>query len=898
MLVGRGEECLRIDRLLDDARSGHGGALVVSGEPGIGKTSLLEHAAASAGDMRVVRARGVEAEASVPFVGLVDLLTPLSALASGLPGRQAEALRSALAIGPTRPVDRLAVLVGAFNLLCAAAEEQPVLALVDDAHWLDAASAEAIAFASRRIAADRVALLIATRSKGHAELPSVRPQPLTADQARALLEMRGIAPDGCEDAVRDAAGNPLALLELASADGGRFEPGHSSLEEAYARMVASLPDPCREALLLLATSRSDRPVVIRRALAGAGLTDDAFAPAEHDGLVRLEPDRLGFRHPLIRSAVYGSATGPDRRRAHDALAAACVEPELEWEQIAHRAAAATEPDEELAASVERLASDVRLRGGAIATVEWYQRAAALSDEPGARLRRLLAAADAAQTSGQGQAAKAILDDVEREGPAPEDVARVEVLRGRIEARSSSTRSASSRLLRAARRLEDADAHAAATLYIECVDPAIRAGRPQEALDASRRALDLAPHGDPLGLLARIARAASFVFLGDAAAAEQDIDAVAIDVAHTPSVKDDLQLRAYLGMTLAFAERIEAASDTLDELIDECEQSAPGALTYPLISRAWLRRTTGAWEGAQADGHRAVRLARQLGRANDECWGLSILTWIAAAQGRLDDEGLAHQRELSERLELPYQLMCVHACRGHHALAAGAVDAASEELAAALAIKRDCGIADATTHPVIGADLAEALVRCGRDDEAVAVAGALHAEAVRSDRGSALAVAERAVAVSGEDPDAHFVRAWELHAGAADPFAAARTALAWGDALRRAGRRVDSRERLEDARTRLERLGAALWEEQAASALARSGKVLRREPTQRDELTPAELEVASLVSEGKRNKEIAGALWMSEKTVEAHLSRIYRKLGVRNRVELAGRRPEPGAVAEP
>ena len=168
----------------------------------------------------------------------------------------------------------------------------------------------------------------------------------------------------------------------------------------------------------------------------------------------------------------------------------------------------------------------------------------------------------------------------------------------------------------------------------------------------------------------------------------------------------------------------------------------------------------------------------------------------------------------------------------------------------------------------------------------------------SGRVSALAVAERSLAVSGDDAEAHFARASELHANAADPFAAARTALAWGDSLRRGGRRVESRELLEEARAGLERLGATLWEEQAASALARSGKVLRREATQRDELTPAELEVASLVSEGKRNKEIAGALWMSEKTVEAHLSRIYRKLGVRNRAELAARRPGPAALVDP
>jgi DNA-binding NarL/FixJ family response regulator len=291
----------------------------------------------------------------------------------------------------------------------------------------------------------------------------------------------------------------------------------------------------------------------------------------------------------------------------------------------------------------------------------------------------------------------------------------------------------------------------------------------------------------------------------------------------------------------------------------------------------------------------VRLARQLGRANDECWGLSILTWISAAQGRLDEEMLAHQHELSNELELPYQRMCVHACRGIHALSAGVADDAATELTAALAIKREYNIADATTQPVIGADLVEALVRCGRTPEAAVEAAALHDAARRAQRDSALALAERATALVSEDGSDHFRRATELHAGTADPFARARTTLAWGDALRRGGQRSESRRMLETARAEFRRLGATPWEEQTISALARSGKVLRRETARRDELTPAELEVASLVAEGKMNKEVAGALWISEKTVEAHLSRIFRKLDVRNRAELAGRRPHAPAA---
>ena len=215
MLVGRAGECARIDLLLAEARAGRGGALVVHGEPGIGKTALLAHAADRAEDMRTVRVRGVETETSLPFAGLVDLLTPLTEHLAELPERQADAVRSALAIGPTRAADRLAVLVGGFNLLCAAAGARPLLVLVDDAQWLDAASGEAISFAARRIGADRIALLIATRQAGVDDIRAAALGPLTTAESRDVLEHRGLASESIDAAVRDAAGNPLALLELA-----------------------------------------------------------------------------------------------------------------------------------------------------------------------------------------------------------------------------------------------------------------------------------------------------------------------------------------------------------------------------------------------------------------------------------------------------------------------------------------------------------------------------------------------------------------------------------------------------------------------------------------------------------------------------------------------------------
>jgi DNA-binding CsgD family transcriptional regulator len=895
MLVGRAAECARIDLLLGAARAGLGGALVVRGEPGIGKTALLGHAAAGATDMRIVRTRGVESEVSLPFAGLADLLTPLAAHLADVPERQADAMRAALAIGAPHAADRLAVLVGSLNPLCAAAATRPLLVLVDDAHWLDPASREAIAFAARRTAADPTAILIATRDDGDDDLPDMRLPPLTPEECAAVLAGRGLDPATLAHAVGEAAGNPLALLELATPEAG-FERGRSTLEQTYARMAAALPDAARTAVTLLAASRSASPIVLARALAAEEFDEAAFSPAEAAGMVTIDAGCVGFRHPLIRSGVWAAATAAERRRAHTALAAACAEPELEWDRVAHLAAAATGPNTDLAAAVDALAADVRRRGGSTEAVAWYERAAVLSTAPADRRRRLLAAADAAVASGLHAVAGRILAEVSPECRDPGNVARAELLRGRIDARSGSTAAASRRFLRAAHALEAADPPAAAALFIESVDASIRAGRPAEALAAAGRARELVPPGTEVALSARVAEAAALVFLGDAGAAERAIDAAADAAADTPAVRADLQLRAYLGMTLAFAERVERATRVLDGLIDECEQSAPGALTYPLVSRAWLRRLCGAWPGAQADAQRAVRIAAQLGRAGDECWGLSVLTWLLAAQGRPDDDLPERQEALADGLDLPYQAMCVHACRGLGALATGAAEEAARELYAALAIKRACGIADATTQPVIGADLVEALVRCGRPQDAAAEAAALRDGATRAGRGSALALAERAQALVAADPAPHFARAWALHAGALDRFARARTALAWGDALRRAGQRVESRELLAGARSEFELLGAAAWEEQAASGLARSGQTLRRGQAGRDELTPAEIEVAGLVAEGKTNREAAAALWMSEKTVEAHLSRIYRKLGVRNRAELTARQLGAGRPA--
>jgi DNA-binding NarL/FixJ family response regulator len=690
-----------------------------------------------------------------------------------------------------------------------------------------------------------------------------------------------------EGALRSGAGNPLALLELATSPAGA---GPGRLEDTYARMAAALPDECRTAMLLLAAAGPADPVVLARAMAAQGTTQEAFEPAEQAGLVVVSDGRTDFRHPLIRSAVYGSALPRQRRDAHAALALACVEPELESERVAHAAAAATEPDEGLAEVVEDLADDVRMRGGASAAIEWYERAAALSGDRAARGRRLVTAAEVAHAGGRDDVARRVLDHLDDDVGGRERI-RADLLRGRIEARSGSTSAAGDQLLVSAERIGPG----AVQLLVESVDPLIRAGRPADALAAAEGAVAVTDDDDIVGLEARIARSAALVFLGRAAEAGTGIDEVAEACERSPQLQADLQLRAYLGMALGFAGRAERATVVLTSLIDQCEHAAIGSLTYPLISRSWVRRQVGHWDGAQADALRAVRVARTLGRESDECWGLSLLSWIGAARGRVDDDLLGRQAALADRLELPYQQLVVDAARGLHALASGAVDDAVVHLGAALDTKRRCGFSDVTTHPAVGADLVEALLRCGRSEDAGTLAAALLAEADVAATDASRAVALRAVALVDEDWRARFEEALELGEHG-DAFVAARTRLAYGGALLRAGARVDARTMLERAREQFAELGSAEWEEQAITALARSGKVLQRDPTRRDELTPTELQVASLVTEGKTNREIAGSLWVSEKTVEAHLSRIYRKLGVKNRAGLAGLRSlEPGAA---
>ncbi|HEX2588722.1 MAG TPA: AAA family ATPase [Gaiellales bacterium] len=908
MLLGRSEPLGRIEELFDHARRGDSGAVVVVGEAGVGKSTLLEHACSNAEGFTVLRCRGFESETELAFGSLGELLRPLSDGLGDLPDAQRSALAGALALGPPVAADPVTVCVAALNLLASTGDEQPRLAVVDDAQWLDRASVGVVTFLAHHLQAEGVALLIGVRSGDGAFDPRgmdvIELEGLDRSAAAELARRSGVEPAVAERLADVTGGNPLALLELAAELTDEQRTGAEPLPEpvpvigwaqhVFGRRIEGLPQQTRRALVIAAAAGGEDMLLLGRALAADGLTASDLEPAELAGLVSLQPGRFRFHHPLVASAAYHLASGPEVRSAHSAVAAAMVAEEDADARAWHRASAAIEPDASIAADMERAARGAAERGGHATAAKALHRAAMLAPEPAERVRLLLDAADAAHRGGSMPIAAAYVDEAESVGAQGEEIARAEMLRGRAEARMGSTARAVELMLSASRRLLTSEPHAAVHIMVEAVDPSIRAGHPAEAHAIAEEAARIAePIGGAAVDYAQVAVAASSVFVGDAERGSQLVTEVADRVLARPDARHDLQLRAYVGMTLAFAEEWIRARQVLGELIADCERAAPAMLPYPLVSLAWLERGTGDWAAAVTNLEVAIRRSAEGGRANDECWAHSIIGWIRAAQGRSDqmEAHAARQLELDAQLGLPYQAMTTDAARGLLALGEGDAAAAAGHLGATLERKRELGYCDATTHPIVAADLVEALVRCGD----AATAGPIAAElAQQATRPTARALAARSSALL-EDDTGLFEQAAELHELAGDRFGLARTRLLHAERLRREGQRRAARELLEQARETFAELGAAPWLARTDSEDGRSARSLRPADVARDELTESEHQVASLAVQGLQNREIAGRLFMSVKTVEAHLTRIYRKIGVRTRVELVhSYRPQAGA----
>jgi DNA-binding CsgD family transcriptional regulator len=906
VLIGRESECARLDELLDRARMGRTGALVIRGEAGIGKTALLDYAAGRAEDMTVVRALGVESEAQLEFSGLLEVCWPMRGTLDELPDHQADVLRSALGIGPGEEGDRFSVGAATLSLLAASAEANPVCVLIDDAQWLDPASQDALVFATKRLQADRAALFFGARDGEErpfeaAGIESLSLTGLPREAATDLLRRpdgTALAPEVADSLYVATHGNPLALLELpgllsteqlaGSASLSDPLPAGSTVERAFARRTEALPESSQKALVVAAVSNSSEAEVIVAGLGGLGLPAEALEPAEDAGLIRVVDGRLEFRHPLVRSAVFHSAPASDRRGAHRAMAEALAGSSQPEARAWHLAGAALGPDQEAAEALAQAAEHARRRGGYAAAAAALERAARLSPDPKLGTERLAAAADAAWRAGRTETASGLVR--EALAAATDSGLRAEALRlqGSIEFFAGNSDAAAAAIIEAVALLEQTDPSAAVSAAADAVNALVRVRQRDLALETAAKARSLAPEdGGEADAEATMALGYALCFAGRYGDAEPHLRR-AVELANVKaSVQSFLQV-GRLSAALGWLGRHEEAHGYLAETVARArETGAAGSLAPLLAGAAWQGLHASRLNETYADASEAVSLAEEFDQPVTAAQALGVLTWVSALRGdeaRCREYGDETQRRASELGFKLYGLLA-SLCFGLLHLGFGRVEQAVGEIEPVVRHADERGLYVPGVSPQL--ELAEANVRGGQAADAEAILATFE--------GSQLATvplfraqAERCRGLLAEADgfDAHFASALNLHDQAQSPFALARTRLSYGERLRRAGRRVEAREQLRAALETFDRVGAAPWSERVGAELRASGETLRRrESHEAEELTPQELQIALQVAEGKSNKEVGAALFLSHKTIEFHLSRIYRKLDIHSRAEL-------------
>ena len=910
MLIGRRDELHEIDELLTGARRGESGTLVLRGEAGIGKTTLLDYAAAAARDMQVLRTRGIESESELAFSGLLEALRPLLDDLRRLPQRQAAAVRGALALD-VEGDDPFAVFAGALGLLSLAAERSPVLLLVDDAHWLDRSSAEALAFACRRLGDEGIAALWATRSSEPAAvsfdgLPEVAVDGLSTEDGVALVAAvdPGVTPDTARALVQLTGGNPLALVELPRALTAAQREGREAIEQplptspallaAFGRRLGGLPPETRRLLVIAAASDSADLVTILRAAESEGISVEHLEEAERAGLVTLVNDRLEFRHPLLRAAIYRRVDDVERRAAHHALAESLTDGSAIDRRAWHRALAAAAPDEGLAAELEGVAARAEGRSWQ-AAARAYEHAARLTPERAPKGRRLLAAARAWSAAGGNDTARPLLEEAATLVDAPPVLAEVEHVLGRIEFGEGRTGAALELLERATERVADGHAALEAQILADTVDPLLVAGRFEHAEMAARRAWELSRSA---GGATEIWAALRY---GDVLASRGEI-APATDLwlhAASGSGHGDPLTRCAVGEALFSAGEDERASIVLVATVDEARRlGSPGTLPYALQSLSLVETRRGRLAAATEAADEAAQLAAALGQRRELLMAVRALGWVSALLGR-ERECRRHLEEADAAAAALGREPGPDATEGTLALSLGRSDEAARLLLAVADDARTPLAVDAIFPRSFVPILVEACVRADRSAEAETALQTFETVAERSGRPAARALALRCRAAVAAAEDV-FEAALAEHELWGNPFERARTELLYGELLRRRKRRADARIRLRSALTVFDDLGADGWAEQAGAELKATGeRARRRNPSTIDDLTPQETTVARLVATGLTNREVASRLFLSPKTIETHLAHVFRKTGVRTRAELAHRfRDSPDSIAAP
>ena len=910
VLHGRRSERQALEGLLAAVRGGQSGVLVVCGEAGIGKTALLESAIGSASGFQFARAVGVESEMELAFAALQQLCAPMLDRLDRLPTPQQDALGVAFGLRAGNAPDRFLVGLAVLSLFSEVAEALPLLCVVDDAQWLDRASAQALVFVARRLLAESVALVLVTREPGDdlEGLPKLAVEGLASGDARALLSSAlGVPLDERvrERIVAETRGNPLALLELpraltpAELAGGFGLPDAPGLagriEDSFRRRLAGLPAETQRLLLVAAAEPVGDPVLLWRAAERLGI--GVQAAGHTDGLLEIGA-RVTFRHPLVRSAVYRAASPEDRQEAHRALADA-TDPEADADRCAWHLAHATPGfDEEVAAELERSAGRAQARGGLAAAAAFLERAAALTPEPSRRAGRALAAAQAKQQAGAFDAALGLLAIAES-GPLDElQSAQVDLLRGQIAFALSRGSDAPPLLLKAARRLEPLDLTLARDTYLEALTAVLFPGRlaSTEIVVETARAARAAPPSSQSPRAPDLLLDGLAVLITDGYAAGAPTLRRAID-----GFRDEEISRGDGRRWLWLASRVAAFLwddenwDMLSARFVELARDAGALSVLPLALT--IRTGMHLFAGRLA---MASSLVDELAAVN-EATGAGLVAYapvtLAAAKGR-EAEAVplieVATREIMRRSG-GQGLTSIHLST---ALLYNGLGRYEEALAAAQKAVEDSLAVRLSTWGLV--ELIEAAVRSGKAEVAVDGLGRLSEMTAASGTDWALGVEARSRALlsDGDAAEPLYRQAIERLERTRVRVELARAHILYGEWLRRERRRVEARGQLRTAHALFTEFGMEAFAERARVELEATGEHVRKRTVEtRDDLTPQEAQISRLAADGATNQEIAAKLFISPSTVDYHLRKTFRKLGVKSRHQLKQHVLQAGAPAE-
>jgi DNA-binding CsgD family transcriptional regulator len=905
-LIDRVAERDTLDRFLAAVRAGDSQALVLSGEAGVGKTALLDYLAANASGCRVARTTGCQSEMELAFAALHQLCAPMLGSLQRLPAPQRNAVLTAFGMSSGPAPDRFLIGLGVLSLLSEAAEEQPVVCVVDDEQWLDRASAQVLGFAARRLGAESVGMVFAVRipSSELTGLAELRIEGLEDADARALLESALTGPlDAAvrEQILAETRGNPLALLELPRGltrqllAGGFGIPGADRLaggiDESFRQRVHAFPEQTRRLLLIAAAEPLGDPAMLWRAAAILGIGLEAAAPAAEASLVEFGM-RVRFRHPLVRSVIYGSALPQDRQEVHAALAEV-TDPQLDPDRRAwHRAHAALGPDEAVAAELERSADRAQARGGVAAAAAFLGRATMLTLEPTRRTERALAAASANLRAGAFGAVRELLSVAEAGASTDRQQARIDLLGADLAFVTNRGSDAPSLLLKAAKQLEPIDADLSRATYLKAFSAAMLAGR--LALGGGVREVARAANAAPPPT--RPGRSPDFLLDGLVAHFESGY------AAGLPKLRKALDV---FGVGMSVDEQLR------------CHWVTGNVATHLWDDDRWHLLSG-----------RYVELARDVGALSELPMALTARAFVLLFAGELV-EAAALVQELQAAMEAtgttlaPYACMGLEAFRGRQGETAALVESAIADASLrgegngiavaqwATAVLNN-GVGDyqtamnaaqsATEYPGrlisptwAAAELVEAAVRSRHDDVAADALRQLTEITSASGTDWALGVEARSRALLSEGDAAErlYLMAIENLGNTRVRTELARAHLLYGEWLRRQRRRVDARAQLRAAHGMLDSMGMDAFAERARRELQATGETAHKRSvaTGDEQLTAQEALVARMARDGLSNPEIAARMFISARTVQYHLRKVFAKLGIESRTQLEGVLPD-------